>query len=65
MNEKDYLDKLITDHWNYLDKLLTEHNQSGSTILVAKFHYITAFKHGWKHAMEYIQEQCDADLEND
>lgn len=50
--EKDPLDVLIDDHWGYIESLLLSHNESEDVLEAAKFHYKSAFRHGWKHAKE-------------
>uniref|UniRef100_A0A6H2A4X9 Uncharacterized protein n=1 Tax=viral metagenome TaxID=1070528 RepID=A0A6H2A4X9_9ZZZZ len=44
------LKKLITAHWKYIEQLLKTHKENDETIKKIKFHYKTAFKHGYKHA---------------
>ena len=58
--EKEYLDKLVNDHWNYIEGVLYAAIQydEATEIDVARieeigFHYKTAFKHGYGHAREY------------
>lgn len=53
----DYLTKLIDAHWEYVEGILRAHRLEDPDINLAKFHYKTAFKHGYKHARE------DADAE--
>ncbi len=43
------LEKLIDSHWAYIEALLRAHKESESTIRKIRFHYKTAFRHGWKH----------------
>lgn len=47
----DYLSKLIDDHWEYVEGILRAHALEDPDIDLAKYHYKTAFKHGYKHAM--------------
>lgn len=50
------LEKLIESHWNYVKELLTVSGESERHIKLIEFHYKTAFAHGWKHAIEEIEE---------
>lgn len=50
--ERDYVKKLVTDHWNYIEGVL-EPYLSPDDLNVIKFHYKTAMEHGWRHAKEY------------
>ena len=43
---------LAGDHWRYIGALLESHGEEESTLATAKFHYNTAFIHGYKHACE-------------
>jgi hypothetical protein len=43
-------DVLIMQHWAYIQQLLKVHNIKNIEII--KFHYIEAFKHGFKHGLE-------------
>lgn len=49
-------DKIVTElaeaHWKYIEELLYAHNEKTSSIAKCRFHYISAFTHGWKHAKE-------------
>lgn len=56
VGNEDYLTKLIDDHWAYISALLTSHGTDKDTVEVAEFHYKSAFRHGWKHAHEYLEE---------
>jgi len=54
-DEQEYLDKLINDHWAYIEALLKAHgNELDAGI--AEFHYKSAFRHGFKHCKEYLEE---------
>ena len=57
MTEDNYLDDLVQSHWNYIEQLLKAHDTLEGDIKVIEFHYKSAFIHGWKHAMEYMEEQ--------
>jgi len=59
---QEFLVKLINDHWGYVQSLLDAHNISDIQIHIARYHYTTAFEHGFKHALEYMnyeQEKKD------
>lgn len=47
------IDKLVSDHWNYIQSLLEQHKVGKDDMEVIKFHYQTAFRHGYKHGVEY------------
>lgn len=49
--------KLAGQHWSYIQDLLLSHGESGDVITKIKFHYTTAFEHGYKHAMEDVQSE--------
>jgi hypothetical protein len=55
----DNLDKLIDDHWEYIKELLIVHgyNKECQPLREIAFHYKTAFKHGYKHAKEEMNEK--------
>ena len=44
--------ELAKQHWKYIEKLLRIHGESEDIIEKIKFHYIEAFKHGFKHGVE-------------
>lgn len=44
--------ELATAHWSYVEQLLTSHEVSEYTRGIVKFHYISAFIHGYKHAID-------------
>jgi len=46
------LKKLINKHWGYIEALLKAHNEDKKTIKKIKYHYKTAFVHGYKHCEE-------------
>lgn len=70
-DKKFSLDKLIDDHWEYIGGLLDAHR--GDTVVdlvqsnysnykkMIEFHYKSAFRHGFKHALEHygIEEKSD------
>ena len=42
----------IETHWRYIEELLRAHYEDESVIKKIRFHYKTAFEHGWKHGKE-------------
>jgi hypothetical protein len=40
---------LAEQHWNYISQLLAVHDEDEKTIERIKFHYCSAFEHGFKH----------------
>jgi len=48
----DKAQELADAHWSYVENLLRAHNVYEEDIKIAKFNYISAFMHGWKHALE-------------
>jgi hypothetical protein len=46
------LEKLIADHWDYVEGILIAGGHSTMMIEEIGYHYKTAWRHGWKHAME-------------
>ena len=50
MNDK--AKELAKEHWEYIRAVLDTHGVDEEMIEAVKFHYITAFEHGWKHAKE-------------
>ena len=49
MNKK-YVEKLAEEHWSYVEKVLVVAGEDELTIAKIRFHYISAFIHGYKHA---------------
>lgn len=47
-----YVDALVDAHWGYINNLLDAHGESPESIDIIKFHYKTAFVHGYKHGRE-------------
>jgi len=43
---------LAREHWSYIEKLLITHRVDTEIIQIIKFHYISSFIHGYKHAIE-------------
>jgi len=48
----EHANKLAEAHWAYIEALLKTHQEDEYVIKVARFHYISAFEHGYKHALE-------------
>ena len=44
------IDKIARDHWDYIKDLLETHG-CFEGLSELEFHYITAFKHGYKHGL--------------
>lgn len=42
-------DKLARQHFNYIGELLRTRRIDGETLNVIRFHYISAFTHGYKY----------------
>lgn len=54
MSEKEKeenINELINNHWDYVNNILITHNLNTITINMIKFHYKTAFLHGYKHGI--------------
>ena len=49
--------ELAEAHWSYIEELLEAHNELENITALVKFHYISAFIHGYKHAMENHNEE--------
>jgi hypothetical protein len=48
----DTMKALAEAHWSYVESVLSNHDLSEREIGIAKFHYISAFIHGYKHGVE-------------
>lgn len=48
--------KLAQEHWSYLERLLLTHHVSSDIINIVKFHYKSAFVHGYKHGQENYED---------
>lgn len=46
------IDTLADQHWQYIRALLIQHGEDLCTVEKIGFHYKSAMKHGWKHAVE-------------
>lgn len=43
---------LARAHWSYIEGILKAHDHVERTVVTARYHYLTAFEHGYKHAIE-------------
>jgi len=62
---QDQAKKLANEHWNYVGELV-KWGQDGIASLapeqlieLIKFHYLSAFIHGYKHGVESIQDKIN------
>jgi PP-loop superfamily ATP-utilizing enzyme len=46
--------ELAYAHWGYVRELLEAHEETDAVIERCGFHYVSAFLHGYKHALEDI-----------
>ena len=46
--------QLAEDHWGYIESLLKAHGYDGD-LGVVSFHYKSAFIHGFKHGVEWME----------
>ena len=46
---------LAEDHWRYMEEILVAYGAEKGEIRAARFHYISAFVHGYKHAIEDVE----------
>ena len=53
----DRANELADAHWGYVSEVLKKHMVSDNMIEIAGFHYKSAFVHGYKHAIEDIDEE--------
>ena len=49
-------EEVVEAHWDYIESLLVNHGEDTKIIAMVKFHYISAFIHGWKHGVEEVIE---------
>lgn len=54
--DKDYAEKLAEKHWQYIEGILKKEGTPEQEINRIGYHYKTAFVHGYKHAIERINE---------
>jgi len=55
--------QLAREHWEYLCKVLKTHNAPTDAIDTIGFHYKTAFIHGFKHGIEYTEDEINHEIE--
>ena len=55
--QKVDVEKLAYDHWSYISGLLHAHGEEEYVIQKIGYHYVTAFIHGYKHAVEEIENK--------
>lgn len=48
--------ELAMGHYDYIEELLEAHHISRDDQNIAEFHYLEAFKHGYKHCWEDVQQ---------
>ena len=53
---KEYCTKIANDHWVYIEGILKAHERCDNEIKIAKYHYVSSFEHGFKHALEYMNK---------
>ncbi len=57
---KETVEKLAKEHWDYIKELINVHILlDEETLAMLRFHYITAFIHGYKHAINEIKESSN------
>jgi hypothetical protein len=47
--------ELSNAHWQFISDLLDAHRIDEHEIATAQFHYLQAFRHGYKHAVEDME----------
>ena len=57
MKDNEYLEKIVSEQWNYVESLLRNAGVTDDFIKIAGFHYTTAFRHGFKHGVEWVMER--------
>ena len=53
---------LAAEHWAYICELLHTHGEDPDVIQKCAFQYVEAFVHGYKHALEDIEAEVNAEL---
>jgi hypothetical protein len=48
---------VASEHWGYIEGLLRIHGENEQVIEKIKFHYESAFVHGWKHCKEEVNKK--------
>ncbi len=57
---KEAVEKLAKEHWDYVKELINVHTLlDEETLAMLRFHYITAFIHGYKHAIDERKESSN------
>ncbi len=46
--------ELAEAHWAYVEELLRTHQCDELTLQLCRFHYVSAFNHGYKHGIEEL-----------
>lgn len=54
--------QLAIDHWGYIAGVLEAHGEDRKGIDAARYHYLTAFVHGYKHALEDVHANFYPDM---
>lgn len=49
-------EELAEAHWGYIEGILAVHNVTIAEITACGYHYKAAFVHGYKHALEDLEE---------
>jgi hypothetical protein len=62
---EDRANELSNAHWQFISDLLDAHRIDDYEIETARFHYLQAFRHGYKHAMEDVEAERLARNERD
>lgn len=57
--------KLAEDHWSYIEGILIAHDQDMPILKICHYHYVTAFVHGYKHAIEDMIDAGRPEKEKD
>lgn len=50
--DKEYIQKLAETHWLYVDQVIKLHCNDKKILESSRFHFISAFIHGYKHGYE-------------
>lgn len=53
---------MIEDHWDYVGGMLAAHGEDEKTLQKLRYCYTTAFHHGYKHAIEEINNEYKLQL---
>jgi len=52
--QSDISSELAAAHWYYIERLLNVHNEPKDMIKCIRFHYLSAFIHGFKHGVDDV-----------